>query len=339
MMSISMNSHTTGKQTPFVSMQILRVFACFGVFLCHFAQRTHIGGMVGRAFAFQMYCVQMFLMISGFFAAKSLSHNNPDWRLYYKKRFIRIAPLYYSVILWFFISENLLNLFIHQIPPDEYHLGWLRYIFLLNGFVNSDSYFWSNLGATWTIPVFAFFYLIAPFVCKHLKGYKSAFCFWLLSYILFHFISKLYSCTIVDNLSYAFLGIACYYAFRDSMGPQICILLQTFSIALLVLYDKPLDASLLLFGSIVILCALSDGHAQKLSPRLKRIISVLDEHSFTLYLVHCLVLISFVDRMKSSSNILRGIVAIAGTAIGTFAVHRYVEKPLQRMLSKALLCK
>ena len=123
------------------------------------------------------------------------------------------------------------------------------------------------------------------------------------------------------------------------MGPQICILLQTFSIALLVLYDKPLDASLLLFGSIVILCALSDGHAQKLSPRLKRIISVLDEHSFTLYLVHCLVLISFVDRMKSSSNILRGIVAIAGTAIGTFAVHRYVEKPLQRMLSKALLCK
>ncbi len=133
------------------SLQILRAAACLLVFVVHFGQRLHVEGIVQEATSFGAYGVQLFFLISGYLAAKTFfDHPETSLREYYTKRAIAILPLYYIVIAYYFVSETLLS---SPLPTDELGLGWLRYVFLLNGFLTSKTNFWGNLGITWSIPV------------------------------------------------------------------------------------------------------------------------------------------------------------------------------------------
>ena len=71
------------------------------------------------------YGVELFFVISGYLACISLS-SKQSVGVFYKKRAIRILPLYYFCIGYFFLMETFL---FHSIPEDPLHLGWLRYIF------------------------------------------------------------------------------------------------------------------------------------------------------------------------------------------------------------------
>lgn len=125
---------------------------------------------------------------------------------------ISILPLYYLVILYYFITENVLNHFTPVIPTDDLGVGWFRYIFLLNGFLNGNSYFWNNLGITWTIPVFMFFYLIAPWILRKVKTIFSAVAVWLTVFITTQALREFYDCVIFKNLHVLFLGVVVYRA-------------------------------------------------------------------------------------------------------------------------------
>ena len=171
-----MHHNLTNKQTNrLLFIQILRVAACILVFLVHFGQRLELTSFIRQITNFGEYGVQLFFIISGYLAAYGLSDKkNISIKKYYIKKAIRILPLYYLVIAYYFVSENILNQFVHHIPVDTAGLGWFRYLFLLNGFIDNDTYFWSNLGITWTIPIFIFFYLIAPFLFKWIIDLKTA---------------------------------------------------------------------------------------------------------------------------------------------------------------------
>lgn len=285
---------------------------------------------------FGRFGVQLFFIISGLLAARGLDGKNDTWG-YYKKRLIAIAPLYYVVIIWYFITENLLNIFFHHIPVDAAGLGWFRYVFMLNGFVNSDTYFWSNLGITWTIPIFAFFYLIAPFVMRVTKDWKSGACIFGVVFIGTRILCHFYSCTIFQNIHYFFIGIIIYFCWRDNKLMPCALSFLIIAIAEIILERLSYPA---IFAAMI---CIGLEHEVILSEKMQRVVDVIDEHSYTMYLVHGIVFCSLLDRLRADRfgvpRVIIGVIAIVGTFLGSVIVHRWIEKPLQQWVKKRLLTK
>lgn len=323
----------TDKQR-YVSVQILRILACLGVFSVHFGQRVDLSGGLRILTDFGQYGVQFFFIISGFLAAKGFASRKISTVEYYKKRAIHILPLYYFSILWFFVTENILNQYLHQIPKDEMGLYWIRYIFpFINGFVGSETYFWSNLGITWTIPIFLTFYLIAPFTVGKIKSFKSACFVSAIVYLITNAINCFYPCTVFNNIWVFFVGVLGYYAIKSAHGLQITLTFQMIAI-FMVIINRKLDAYIALFFCVLVTFVLLENKI-KLPLRVRTIINYVDKRTYTLYLVHGLVFCSFIDRAGSLNigNLGKGILSILLSSIGTIIIYKFFEKPIQNFLT------
>ena len=68
---------------------------------------------------------------------------------------------------------------------------------------------------------------------------------------------------------------------------------------------------------------------------LLRVFDVLDEHSYTLYLVHGIVFCGIIDKFEVGL-VLRVLIAVVGTAFLTWIVHKLYEKPVQSLLRKVM---
>lgn len=146
------------------NIQILRVFACLGVFVTHLAPKMGISGLAATVANFGASGVYLFFVISGFLACKSTQGtqgNRGKYLLsYYIKRGFKILPLYYAVVIYNLLLHTFL---LQDVTPDPGGLYWLRYFLLTNAYVPAPDNFWGNLSATWTISLFLVFYLCAPF--------------------------------------------------------------------------------------------------------------------------------------------------------------------------------
>lgn len=142
---------------------ILRVISCIGVLICHLCQRMEVSDIFFQYTQFGQYGIYAFFVISGFLLANSFEkYGKESVVAFIIKRVIRVLALYYAVIIWFFITDTYI---FHFSVPDETGWGWKRYFLFLNGFISpgSDQYgYWSNLGASWTIPVFVIAYVSIP---------------------------------------------------------------------------------------------------------------------------------------------------------------------------------
>ena len=318
----------------FISLQILRVCACILVFCVHFGQRVNFHGVIRDFTDFGKYGVQLFFLISGFLVGNTF-FDNPSINIknYYVKRMVAILPLYYLVILYYFISENILNQYFSVIPSDHLGIGWLRYVFLLNGFLNSDTYFWSNLGITWTIPIFMFFYLIAPWMLRKAKTISSVSAIWLFVYAISKICEYAYSCTITNNLHILFLGVVIYACANKKCHLEAIAIFSLLAIFLGILGNQSM-VYISLFSCIIL--ALTALENIKLSEWLQRIIDTLDKYSYTLYLMHGVVFCSLLDRLNALgvSKASIGIIAIVGTFFATWVVGKFIEQPIQRYLRK-----
>lgn len=153
------------------SIRLLRVAACLGVFVTHLAPHMGATGWVASAANFGASGVYLFFLISGFLACRT-AEIRPGGGLrgvavYYRKRLLRILPLYYVVILGQMVLHGLI---LRDVPADPGGLYWLRYFFLTNACIPGPDNFWSNLGATWTVGLFVFFYLCAPLLIRLIGG-------------------------------------------------------------------------------------------------------------------------------------------------------------------------
>lgn len=153
------------------NIQILRVLACLGVYFTHIAPKMGITGVWGKIANFGASGVYLFFLVSAFLACDSpalrsggAGRKGRAVRFsYYIRRAFRILPLYYAVILYHFLLHTFL---LRDVPADPAGLGWLRYLFLTGAVLPAPDNFWGNLSGTWTISLFAAFYLCAPFLVR-----------------------------------------------------------------------------------------------------------------------------------------------------------------------------
>ncbi len=307
------------------------------VFAVHFGQRINLTGIVRDLTDFGAQGVSLFFLISGFLAGKAF-YNNPQINIaeYYKKRAVAILPLYYLVILYYFISENILNHFNNFIPQDNLGVYWLRYIFILNGFLNSDTYFWSNLGITWTIPIFCFFYLISPWLLRKTKSVFSVVSVWLAVFFVSKLLNHFYECTIFSNIHILFLGVVIYACVNKRIHLQATIIFVIFGIFSAIIDEKDY-LYISLFASLILTSSVID--TVKLPSWLQNTINTLDNYSYTLYLMHGVVFCSLIDRLNTI-QVPKLIIAVCSVAISlmlTWIVGRFIEKPIQKKLKEKFI--
>lgn len=332
-------------------IQILRIVSCFAVFFCHFGQRLYFSSISSDMYKFSQlgkYGVELFFVISGYLACFSLSKNK-SVVLFYKKRAIRILPLYYFCILYYFLTETFL---FKAVPKDGMHLGWIRYIFCLNGIVKSEGYFWSNIGITWTIPVFIVFYLLAPLFFKVAKTLLRSTLLLLLSIpvsIIVQYRGQGWFSAFIYMPCFL-IGIVVYNAKMESrkfitiIGFQLFVFATKFCewngyITKAIQFSELFIISSI-FASIILL---SDEISFRGDNRIK-ILDYLDEHSYTLYLVHGITFCGFLDKFGIDvfgntvvAIVIRLFISIIVTSLFTVLIHKHFEKPVQKRLNKCLL--
>ena len=151
------------------TITILRIIATFMVVMVHFGQSLPLPAVLHKFVMYGSEGVTIFFIISGYLIAASLNLNNHPV-LFYKKRIVRIIPVYFGVVFVNFIAQILFC----RYPSDTTHLGWLRYFLMIHAIVPTNDYFyWNNAAALWTMSAFMVFYLFAPIIHHFICGKNS----------------------------------------------------------------------------------------------------------------------------------------------------------------------
>lgn len=198
-------------EKKFENIQFWRLISTSMVFMVHFGQRTGLTGFFRSISDFGAFGVHLFFMISGFLIVNSYeNYGRNDLKKYYYKKLISILPLYYCVILYYFVVHTFI---LKDVPADPTGFGWLRYLLVLNNILpNTGIYFWDNLGITWTIPYFMFAYLVLPLVLKFVKNLNSCIIFWAITVVLsfnVHLFNGWFS--LLGDFQFFVFGMLIYY--------------------------------------------------------------------------------------------------------------------------------
>ena len=332
-------------------IQLLRIASCFAVFLCHLGQHLHFIQLPKNLYNFSQsgkYGVELFFVLSGYLVCFSLSKEKSIVQ-FYTKRMIRILPLYYFCILYYFITETFIW---KSVPEDTMHLGWLRYIFCLNGIVPSGTSFWKNIGITWTIPVFVMFYLLAPFIVRLAKTtFRSAIVLIIAIIVSFIVQAKLQGWFSAFTYFPCFLlGIVVYNAKQENrkyitvLGFQLLIFMTQFCEWKGYFLRAAQLSKFVTVSAIFATIILVSDEIVFNNTAVTKIVNLLDEYSYTIYLVHGITFLGIIAKFEpsafentSTAILFRLSIAIIGTLLLSILIHRLYEKPIQKQLSNWLL--
>ncbi|MCD7726160.1 MAG: acyltransferase [Clostridiales bacterium] len=316
------------------NIQLLRIIACFGVFAVHMVPVLGVEqSSVWSKMGYGSKGVYLFFLISGFVTYVSLDKTEEfNWVKYYQGRMIRILPLYYLVILYWFI----LHQYILCDTPGGVYSEWLRYAFLVNKTLPSSDDFWANIGATWTMSSFALFYVLVPVIRKFVQTFKSALTVWLGLFIISEILVRFFT---VDEamsiccLHYFLFGIVAFYAVKEGKKDSYFLICELGTLLFLFLRGTWNNTFwLMIFGVLLVT-------TEKISirnTRIARLIDILDEHSYDVYLIHPIIL-EWISKLASDNQGLCLGAGILGTALTVIIVHNLIEKPLQHKLTALIM--
>lgn len=161
----------TTAQDRLPGLHALRLIAAAAVFLLHviFWSARWVEPVLDFVNAYFQLGVQLFYVVSAFALMHStrLYSDQPNWPVqFYLKRFFRIAPLYYIMIVATLIHQQYIN----DIPPNPAEIA--TNIFFINNF-------WPNFVygipfAGWSVSVEVLFYLIFPLLFIFIRTIRSA---------------------------------------------------------------------------------------------------------------------------------------------------------------------
>lgn len=326
-------------------IQLLRALACLGVFVTHLAPRMGAQGTIAKAANFGASGVYLFFIISGYLVCMQKQIGPgcgwKDLKNFYIKRFFRVLPLYYAVVL----CNILLHSFILQdMTPDPGGLYWLRYFFLTNAFIPAPDNFWSNLSATWTISLFVVFYLTAPLWRFLIRGAKSAAAVYLTMLTLrFVWAQTPYSAYMMSlyYLHFFLLGMLAW-ELKEKFSPVKSALvlgipaLGLWAVMMLLGLEPDYFTTWSWIFAVILLLtqhlSIKEGIA-------KRCICLIDRYSYSIYLVHALVIDGIVllqGKIQLSAIavlILTAVLTAAGVALAETAVERPAKKLSARLVA------
>ncbi|MCR5267065.1 MAG: acyltransferase [Lachnospiraceae bacterium] len=331
------------------NLDILRILAAFMVLMVH----------VGYAFPWiadytwtGYYGVTLFYSLSGYLSMVSMERSGSVIE-FYKKRILRIIPLYWSILIISYILQLVTNLPKQGLSVFSLNgpcsVRYLRYFFFLNMFIPSDSFdIWNNMNGFWTMPAFVFFYLTVPLLYKLIRRFYAA----LPVLVVLLFGRELFGKWLEDLLNRSvpridgadvfaqwmplsvfycfFLGVTVYYAVKDS---------QAFLFALLavmsLIYNEFKWFAWDIAMALLLLLAVTLPPLLKKEGRLKKGVQTFSAFSFALYLTHIMTL-EYVMRLKKVLvPIIRNkgflLFAIA-VCIGVgYVIWRFVAGPVERL--------
>lgn len=310
------------------SIKLFKILSCFGVILVHYGQIINLSGNIRILTDFGAYGVYMFFIISGFLGYLSYSHSRSCTQ-YYLKRICRILPLYYIIIIYNIILYELVLRSRFEIPADSSHLRWLRYFLLLSQTVPSSDNFWVNLSATWTISHFMLFYLLMPLFFKYINTCYKALLLQLCCFIINYFWNVSYFLP-VTSLYYFIMGTTTYLALKEQKGNFLIAFSCLSSIPLLLFNYAPQYV----YSNIFTILIISSRNFHITNIPLNKLVWFLDEYSFTIYLVHAIIVeaIVLMDNTHPLSAMQKSIMLITGTAIISILLHHLVEKPVDNFI-------
>ena len=316
------------KQQKNMGLDLLRVFACLWVVAVHLEQNISMPAVLRTFCQRGSTGVDIFFVLTGFLAYKSLDMvrgasgcNRAIVIAYWKKRAIRILPAYYAVILFYGIYFSVLG----KVPVDETGWGWFRYLFLLNQWIPSTEVFWTNIGAVWSVSVFALFYLLVPFYYCLVRKFSVS----LIGMVVFYVLAKVVGVYVVwmQPLRFLYLfaiGITVYLAIKEEKA-KLLVALFSGAVLILLVYDAGIAIWPAFLTAIFI--AVSDGIKIK-NVIIKKGIMIVSKYSYTVYLVHVAVFEVLLNHRPQSDIIYVSIFALS-TVIGSLLVYYLVENPVR----------
>lgn len=179
---------------------------------------------------------------------------------------------------------------------------------------------------------FALFYLLVPLLKKYIKNFKHSFVLWCILFVAGKAVIRIwnvYGDSSALCLHYFVFGIAAYYAVHEGRKKErgylfLCEMGMLFFLMIYGLYDDTFW--LTIFGILLVTSMDFTVHNRFLL----KIIDVLDEYTFDIYLIHPLFMgrnlihISFID-----DNWGKVLTVIIGVTITALLVHNLIEKPIQ----------
>ena len=306
-------------QQKITGIRILRICACLGILLVHLGQRLHFSGAIRTFSDFGAYGVELLLVLSGYL---SFFGNAKNPLFYYAKRAIRILPLYYLATAFYFITET----FVWQTIANP--IDWLRELFICNGIIRQGA--WKDPGGTWTIHIFVCFYLLVPLLVRLIKNFRSTFVLFLISYLLGHFILAYGNgwMYFFVYFPYFVIGIIAYFAEKENKEFFAMLAFAVFALVAIIFSRKEEMIYTPLFG--ILLLAANKIHWPN---PLTRVTNILDQYTFSMYLVHCIIVVGVLDKFELPI-IWAYVIGFGGAVLLTVLVYHSFEKPIYTFLRK-----
>lgn len=277
-------------QTPKLpALDLLRVLAAAMVLAVHTGQLAGVDSVTRTG----AYGVQLFFILSGYLSEASLARSAAPLP-YYKRRAARILPVYWLLLAVRFVFDT-----VRGTPCGA---RFLRYFVFLQMWIPSEDWnLWNNRNVLWTMSAFAFFYLLAPWLHRLLRGFWPSFGALLILLLCKGRLGALIEGALADwppeanihefsaktpvMVLYCFLfGTTLWHALREGKA----LLYGGFCLLLPVLLDFSRGAPECVLAALVLLALVCP--APELGERAARWLSFLSGGSFWLYLFHPLML-------------------------------------------------
>lgn len=337
-------------------LDALRAVAFLGVLCVHTAQQTQLGMLRNLADSGQ-YGVQLFFVVSAFTLMYTISRYNGTpvgWLVYYAKRYMRIAPLFYISAVVYSCSPG--NYYIPTIPLSAYAN-------ILNSITFTSPTSQAVPGG-WSICCEIYFYIMLPVIAKYAKCIASSMAFFWIAVLLMIFVNgvvleSLPYFSFVNHLPVFAAGIVVFHLSNLRIGHRILDQIgavKTFSLIVLSCVVIPhqsysLYSHLLyvpVFGAMTLVAEATFSEYPK--GLVFSFFRLLGRSSYAAYLSHFMILRVVAEileyrKFKATLGVVASpvyfacfyVVSLMLSFAAAAFLTRYIDAPLQRFLRRCVL--
>ena len=331
-------SKQASKQAREYYIDVLKGLAMLAVILVHFNNGRHSpNSLLNKVSAVGARCPQLFFIISAYLTWTSLDRNPVNYGFFLKKKYSRMAPLFYAAIV---IAVHIPTVRVFDISIGNY----ISHAFFVNGL--NPLWYNSIIGVEWYIADLALFYILTPVLRKTITGLKSGiyfFCFSIalssISLLLANsLLSKqiamdkqfemyFHTSLILHQLPTMTIGVILYYVTKGIKEGQLNrwkvlvesgIVTVLISSVFLVLHmnKKYMTSSLiagLMFGCLFLFCGCISSNIWK--KRVFNFVKCIGKHSYGIYCLHQIVINCICAFSHKNSSLLRWLAVFSAVAV------------------------